>query len=207
MYDLTRQEASEILNMSVRSIDRYIKSWKIRAKKDWKIVYLNRGDIHNLVSGEKKVAEVIIPKKQEKIIEEKNENQNNIYSWDDIRAANTKGIIKKSDFDKISSTFEKMFNDLRDENKQKDKLIQGLSMRLWKAEEVNKNSIPIIEYKKSQFLLEQSKISLNNEVFDIKKEKNDLEKKLDYEKNTNRLLIGFVIILFIVAGVIFFIKI
>jgi predicted site-specific integrase-resolvase len=34
MYKLTRKEASELLNMSTRSIDRYIKSGKIRIKKD-----------------------------------------------------------------------------------------------------------------------------------------------------------------------------
>jgi excisionase family DNA binding protein len=34
MYKLTRKEAADLLNISTRSIDRYIKSGKIRTKKD-----------------------------------------------------------------------------------------------------------------------------------------------------------------------------
>lgn len=207
MYNLTRQEASKILNISTRSIDRYIKAWKIRAKKDWKIIRLNKNDVDNLLAWGKKQAEVIIPKKIEQKSENKKDEKTSIYNNNIEKFNDNQGVIKKSDFEKISATFEKMFNDLREENKQKDKLIQWLSMRLWKAEEINKNSIPIIDYKKSQFLLEQSKVSLNNEVFEIKKEKKDLENKLNYEKNTNKLLIWFVIILFIVLGIVFFIKI
>ena len=45
MYKLTRKEAAELLNISTRSIDRYIKSGKIRTKKDWKVVCVNDEDI------------------------------------------------------------------------------------------------------------------------------------------------------------------
>ena len=206
MYNLTRQEASEILGISTRSIDRYIKSGKIRAKKDWKIVYLNKADVENLSPWDKKVAEVIIPKKQKEIVSEINEIQNNSYN-EANNNSNNRWIVKKSEIDKISATFEKMFNDLRNENKEKDRVIQWLSVKLWRYEEINKNSIPVIEYKKSQFLLEQSKVSLNNEVFEIKSQKTNLEKKLNYEKTTNKLLIAFVVILFIILWVVFFIKI
>ena len=40
MYTYTRQDAADFLWISTRSIDRYIKSGKLRSKKEWKIVYL-----------------------------------------------------------------------------------------------------------------------------------------------------------------------
>jgi excisionase family DNA binding protein len=40
MYKYTRQEAAELLGISTRSVDRYIKAGKLRSKKDGKIVYL-----------------------------------------------------------------------------------------------------------------------------------------------------------------------
>ena len=49
MYKLTREEASNLLNISTRSIDRYIRSWKLRAKKDWKIVYIHQDDVDNFL--------------------------------------------------------------------------------------------------------------------------------------------------------------
>lgn len=60
MYKLTRQEAAEELNISTRSIDRYIKSWKLRAKKQWKIVYIHSQDIENMLWKWKTKQEVII---------------------------------------------------------------------------------------------------------------------------------------------------
>ena len=63
MYNLTRQDAAEKLNISTRSIDRYIKSWKVRAKKDGKVVYVSESDIENLLSGGSVKQEVIYEKK------------------------------------------------------------------------------------------------------------------------------------------------
>ena len=60
MYNFTRQDAANILNVSTRSIDRYIKSWKIRTRKNGKIVYLNENDINILKWFTKQ--EVIVPK-------------------------------------------------------------------------------------------------------------------------------------------------
>jgi excisionase family DNA binding protein len=40
MYKYTRQEAADMLGISTRSVDRYIKSGKLRSKKDGKIVYV-----------------------------------------------------------------------------------------------------------------------------------------------------------------------
>ena len=41
LYTLTRQEASDTLNISTRSTDRYIKSGKLRSEKRGKIVYVH----------------------------------------------------------------------------------------------------------------------------------------------------------------------
>jgi excisionase family DNA binding protein len=63
MYNLTRQDAAEKLGISTRSIDRYIKAGKIRAKKDGKVVYVNDSDIDTLLSGGSVRQEVIYEKK------------------------------------------------------------------------------------------------------------------------------------------------
>lgn len=49
MYQVTREEASSMLNLSTRSIDRYIRSGKLRSKKEGKIVYIHQEDIDNFL--------------------------------------------------------------------------------------------------------------------------------------------------------------
>ena len=197
MYNLTRQQAADKLDISTRSIDRYIKAWKIRAKKIWKIVYVNQDDI-NILAWE-------APSKQKIII-----NQETIKTETSTETPiNTeeKAVVKKNDYDKIAASFEKVFTWLRQEIQKKDENIQNLSIKLGRMEEMLKNSVNIIDYKKSQFLLEESKNHLNKEMQDLAKQKEELQKELKYEKTTNKLLIFFLLLLLIIAGLIWFYKI
>jgi len=191
MYKITRQDAAEILNVSTRSIDRYIKSGKLRAQKEGKIIYIHREDIETLSGWWDSRQEVIIPKQKAKVEE---------------KTTHTSSSVSHSS-SKEASTLEKIYLDLRSEIQKKDALIQNLSLQLWESKEIAKNSIGLIEFKKSQFLLEESKSHLNKEIEDIQDKKDELEKELKYEKSTNYILIAFIIILFFALGFIWFVKI
>ena len=97
-----------------------------------------------------------------------------------------------------------IYNDLKDEIKRKDELIQALSVQIGRSEEIAKSSISLSEFKKSQYLLEESKFYLSNEVDDLKKEKKHLEEKLRYEKTSNVILIVFTILLLFISAFIWF---
>jgi len=181
MYKYTRQEAADMLGISTRSVDRYIKSGKLRSKKDGKIVYVKWSDVDAMMWGGQTQQEVIVPgEKQE-----------------------SKSVAKSSDV-KSNAMLENIYADLKKEIKYKDETIQELSQKLGRAEEMVKNSVSVIEFKKSQFLLEESKGHMNKEVEDIKKEKKKLQADLKYEKTTNLILIVFVVVLLAVAATIWF---
>jgi len=84
---------------------------------------------------------------------------------------------------------------MKQEIKEKDRTIQDLSLRLGQAQEIAKNSVSVIEFKKSQYLLEESKSSITQEVIQLSEQKKNLEDKLKYEKTTNIILIVFCIVL------------
>ena len=74
-------------------------------------------------------------------------------------------------------------------------------------EEVVKNSISMIEFKKTQFLLEESKNSVASDLENTKKELESKEVLLKEEKKLNYILIGISFILFIALVIIWLIKI
>ena len=192
MYTLTRQDAAEILGISTRSVDRYIKWWKIRAKKEWKLVLLNKEDIDILAGN------VVSNKKL--IIKEKS-----LWEWIDmIKVEWNHDIVRKSDYEKIISTFEKMYAGFREEVRQKDEKIQELSLELWKVREQKNNSIDILEYKKMKFINEENNKKIKEKLDLERKKLEEIWKNLKYEKTTNKLLILFLIVLFIVSWMIFF---
>lgn len=196
MYTLTRNEAAEKINVSTRSIDRYIKSWKIRIKKEGKIIYLHKVDIENLGgSWDTRQQEVIMPQEKNSYTQKKHKENPETQERSLSQERNTHIAL------------EKIYLDLRQEIKEKDKSIQDLSLRLGQAQEIAKNSVSIIEFKKSQYLLEESKWNIIQEAQKLWEEKKILEEKLKYEKTTNIVLIVFCIILILSLWLLWFLLI
>ena len=186
MYKITREEAANMLSISTRSIDRYIRAWKLRSKKEGKIVYIHQDDINNFLSG--------WPKKQEIIV-------GNVVSSSDESITFTPSVMKEDGNVMV------MFERLREEIRQKDEEIKDMSVKMWKMEEIVKNSISMIEFKKTQFLLEESKNSLNSDLENTKKELENKDVLLKEEKKLNYILIGIAFVLFIALVIIWLIKI
>lgn len=197
MYNITRQDAAEMLWVSTRSVDRYIKAWKLRSKKEGKIIYIHSKDIEN-ISGESQASkpEVIMPEEKKQSYSESKNN------FEQPRASST-GIMDAQS----RATLEKIYLDLRGEIQTKDKAIQDLSIRLGQAQEVAKNSVSLVEFKKSQFLLEESKGHIANENSALKEKASELAEKLKYEKTTNMILLGSVILGIIIIIFLLFVRV
>ncbi|MCD5385253.1 helix-turn-helix domain-containing protein [Candidatus Gracilibacteria bacterium] len=189
MYKYTRQEVADKMGISTRSVDRYIKAGKLRAKKEGKVVYIKGSDVENLMGNGVKKQEVIV---EPKIVENFNKTEE-------------KNIVKNDE--NVSGTLGLIYKDLKKELIKKDEIIQNLSMRVGKAEEIAKNSVSLLDFKKSQYLLEESKTGLLKEVELLEKEKEKLSSELKYEKTSNIILIIFVVVLLVLAGVLWFIQI
>lgn len=185
MYKYTRQEAAEFLWVSTRSIDRYVKSWKIRAEKRWKIIYLNAQDLNNMNAWWTSFQEVIVEPKT-------------TFKTAPIRPSEPKVINER-----WISVLDKVYEDLKEEIKEKDRLITELSIRVGQAEEMLKNSVSLIDYKKSQLLLEESRSNLNQAIIDLESEKEDLQKQVKHQKANNIIMLLALVALFAISWTIF----
>jgi len=192
MYKLTRQEAADQLNISTRSVDRYIKAWKLRTRKDWKIVYVHKEDIENLKNPWTKNQEIIVPTKKAEVQQDKNNTPK-------------QEISQKND--SALAVLDNIYVDLKNEIQKKDIIIQDLSIKLWRAEEIAKNSVSSSDFNKTQLLLEEWREIFEKEINNLKHEKYKLLKDLKYEKSTNTILIWFIFVLIIVWIIIWFINV
>ena len=187
MYNVTRQEAADQLQISVRSVDRYIKSWKLRIQKEGKSILIHSNDIDNMKNWWKSKHHVIVNNTQTK----------KTYSQEPQSSFSTHSETQLSTW-KESTPLNAIYKDLRKEIEKKDELIQTLAMRVGKAEEIAKNSISINDFKKSQYLLEESKSAINNELVTIKKEKEALSWELRYEKQIKYWFFLLSVVLFVI---------
>ena len=186
MYTTTREEAAVMLWLSTRSIDRYIRNWKLRSQKVWKIVYINSEDIDNFLNGDSK-KQVIL-------------NKNDM-------PKETQTTQLKKENTSSNQDFVAIFNVLKDEIDRKDWEIKHLSMQIGKMEEVVKNSISLIEFKKNQYLLEESKKSMAWNLEDMSKQLEEKKVELKQEKKNNFILLILLLILFIAIIVVWVVSI
>lgn len=177
MYQIDRIEWAKLLNMSTRTVDRYIRSWRLRSKKIWKKIFLHSDDVEILKNWWiQQEYEIIEPQSQ--II-----NFSKSETWVDYKDLyeENKKVIEK-----------------------KDEVIKDLSYRLGNAESELKNSISLLEYKKATFLLESSTIKTEDEKTKLNQNISNLESKIKSEKKLNFILIFLLIILIIITFLIWF---
>ncbi len=188
MYKLTREEASNLLNISTRSIDRYIRSWKLRAKKDWKIVYIHQDDVDNFLWW--------------------NTSKQEILTKDEVVEVKTTSVATKDEkFSNQNETLSRIYEDLKFQIKQKDEEIKNLSIENGKMQEIVKSSISMIEFKKTQFLLEESKNWAITNLENTKKELLNKQAELNQEKKITYWLTIVSIVLFLLLIIIWIVKI
>lgn len=180
MYSIDRESAAKMLEISTRTIDRYIRSGKIRTTKKWKKIFLNNQDVEIIKSWWiQEDYEVIRPTEKE----------------------NTGFTIKPLD---SSKNYRSLYEDSLKIVEKKDEIIKDLSYKLGRVEVELKNSIPILEYKKTTFLLESS----NNKTEEEKKELNTsidgLKDKLKNQEFINIILVWLFSIMLIVIFLVWF---
>jgi predicted site-specific integrase-resolvase len=179
---ITRQDAADTLGISVRSIDRYIKSWKIRSEKKWKKVYVHSDDINNMQLWNNEIKHVII---SEDTIKKEITDKGQFSS---------QKLSKKGDYEKLSITFENVYTDLRNQIDKKDEMIQKMSIEIWKSQEQVKQSISVSEHNRSQMMLEESKTHIAKQMTSLNDNKKELEIDLKKERFDKKVLILLVFI-------------
>ncbi len=185
MYTTTREEAALKLWLSTRSIDRYIRNWKLRSQKVWKIVYINEEDIENFINGDSK-KQVILTQENMNIEPQTHSLKKENDSWKD---------------------FVQIFSMLKEEIDKKDNEIKDLTFKIGKMEEVVKSSISVIEFKKNQYLLEESKKSMATSLEEATKQLEEKKVELKQERKNNFILLSLILILFIALIIVWVVSI
>lgn len=168
-YSVSREDAAVQLQMSTRSVDRYIRRGKLRAKKVGKMVWIHTEDL-----------EVI-------------KNRGWQSNYDQGGETSLPAVVDPLAALKPSSDMAAIFEALEGKMDEKDQLIQDLTYRLGKAEVELKNSIPLVDHKKVAFLLEDAKRNLDHERNEMENKMEDLSRAVRSASTVNMLLLAAVL--------------
>lgn len=185
-YSVDREKAAMLLGVSTRSIDRYIKSNKIRSRKLGKKLYLHDEDIERLRAGGIQEDFVIMTGDSDSYTDTQDEAVVTLHS-----------TPKHTMRDMVN--YRDLYDQANEKITVKDKMIQELSYRLGQSETELKNTISISEYKKATFLLESAKSQWEEEKSHMSEKVSFLENSLKREHVLVKTLVITLMVTFVVS--------
>lgn len=185
-YSVDREKAATLLGVSTRSIDRYIKSNKIRSRKLGKKLYLHDEDVERLRVGGIQEDFVIMTGDSDSYVDTQDEAVVTLHS-----------TPKHTMRDMVN--YRELYDQANEKIAVKDKMIQELSYRLGQSETELKNTISISEYKKATFLLESAKSQWEEEKSHMIEKVSFLENSLKREHVLVKTLVITLMVTFVVS--------
>ncbi len=149
-YNISRKEAANFLNISTRSVDRYIRKWKLSYKKSGNRVMLNKDELWDIKNEIKNINDVV-------------HEGRTVATSTPIATTKTNSNIDINSLEKIIELLEKKDNKLEE----KSQMVLFLQKENMHLVEKLKNTIALPDYteEKERLLFEKEK--LENEKEDI----------------------------------------
>lgn len=171
-YNLSREEAANLLKISTRTLDRYIKKWKLSYKKVSNRVVLSQEEIEKFLENEKQItySETISNNSIKEFLDNKEKEK----TWESLTIKWFLDTLKEKD----------------EQLEKKNNTIFLLQHKIWELESDIKNSISLPNYteEKEKIEIEKEKIELEN---------NQLIEDFQREKNKNILFLAIIIFMLI----------
>lgn len=133
---VSRKEAAKILNVSTRTLDRYIRQQKITTVRRGRNITFNLDELR------------VFQQKRDRHLQPRLDVNENAFIQD------LKNIDNKESYQESPSTEEKVYKHLYEETsreiKKKDELLQGANYRVGQLEAKLQNMVPLLEFKKQK---------------------------------------------------------
>ncbi len=183
VYSITRESAAQLLGISTRTIDRYIRSWKLSYKKVANKVLLEKGEVYDL----KKDFSALHQEVETELVSSQNAS-----TW--LAKSNPQLEVM------IEQKLEKFFLIFKEKEKileEKNKIIFVLQQRVWELEMKIQNMVALPDYtrEKQEAIIEKQK---------LEEKISQLKTSIKNEKLINLILIALTLVFLIIAWFLFF---
>ena len=185
-FSLDRDSASRRLGVSSRTIDRHIQAERIRTRRIGKKMFLEEDDVEAL-----RMADPARREEDYIVISDDNKQK----EMPEIMSS-SQGLMDPKQNNAALSEIIRIYEDARSLIAEKDATIQSLSYKLGKIESELENSVPVLEYKKTTFLLENAKSKSDTDANSLSTKISHLESEII---KRNSALITLVILFILVS--------
>ncbi len=193
-----RIEASKILKVSTRTVDRYMRKYRFKTKKDGRRVLIKKRDVDK-----------IIKEHIGRLIDVDDGNLNNILNKETGESSNL--TVKDFKVRKIkngkTAAEEKIYKELYQETKkdlkQKQDRLEAATYRVGQLEAQAKNMVPMLDYNKKDKALQEAYQAMDQRAKHNEEMKVELEVKLRSERLAKWIYLSLVGLLLVAEPILF----
>ncbi len=150
-----REEASKILKVSTRTIDRYIRKFQFKVRKDGRLILIRRTDLEKII--EKHIGQFvdINATRNEKELEAKQSAQENT----NIQVKDLKvESVRKAE--KTEEVYQHLYLETKKELKEKQERLEAATYRVGQLESQVKNMVPLLDFNRKEKELREAKTAI-----------------------------------------------
>jgi len=201
-----RDEASQILKVSTRTIDRYLRRYRFKTRKDGRRVLIRRVDVDQIIKDH--IGHFVDIESSGLTINLDNKNvDKEVSNVSTIKVKNVKveDIRECEDVENISDEkiYKNLYFNTKEELKEKQDRLEAATYRVGQLESQVKNMVPLLDYNRKEKELKETQLAIEQKAIEEKQKLEQMERKLKTEKIAKLIYLSLVGLL-LVAEPIFF---
>jgi len=194
-YNLDRKTASRLLKVSIRTLDRYVKSKKLSSRTENGHIWLNKEEVRQFKGGHVSTVIVDNPNMSTSRMSIDMTMDTPIDSVDKVEVIEAKD--KQNLPREENEIYKKLYFDVKEELNIKQERLEIANYRVGQLEAQLRSSMPMLEFHRDKYQSEKEKQELKEEVTKKEKEIKEVYSSVKIEKFNKRILL--IILLFTLA--------
>lgn len=193
-----RDEASSILKVSTRTVDRYIRKFRFKTRKDGRRVLIKRTDVDKIIADHIgqfiDVNSTILEKKdgQAKVVD----NTSKI----EVKDLKVESVKKSENEEKV---YHGLYIETKNELKEKQGRLDAATYRVGQLEAQVKNMVPLLDFVRKEKELREAKTTIERKELEKLQEVKRMEHKLKTERIAKWIYLSLVGLLLVAEPVLF----
>jgi hypothetical protein len=179
-----REEASSILKVSTRSVDRYVRKYRFKTRKDGRRVLIKREDLDKIIQDH--IGQFVDIKSTDfkiKLDRQGVDNQESNMSNFKVRNLKIEEVKEGTEQNEIDGKiYKNLYIDTKKELKEKQERLEAATYRVGQLESQVKNMVPLLDYNRKEKELKEAQIAIEQKVIEGEQVIKKMEKVLKTEK-------------------------
>lgn len=193
-----RDEASAILKVSTRTLDRYIRKFRFKTRKDGRRVLIKRVDVDKIIQDQ---IGQFIEQKQENLDNQKQAVHNETAIA--VKDIKVESVRKNEKTEKEEQVYHGLYNEAKKELKEKQERLDAATYRVGQLEAQVKSMVPMLDYTRKEKELKEAKQTIEQKEVEKVEVINKMEQKLRNERMAKWIYLSLTGLLLVIEPILF----